>query len=58
MGADVIIIGNTFVCETLKDGYILSEDNPLRKDLFFLELYNIRCLSPRFLFRKIVLLII
>ncbi|MCT4564014.1 MAG: MBL fold metallo-hydrolase [Maledivibacter sp.] len=32
--ADVMIIGNTIVGETLKDGYTLSEDNSLREELF------------------------
>lgn len=36
-GADVLIIGNTIVGETLKDGFVLKEDNPLRKELFTLD---------------------
>ncbi len=36
-GADVLIIGNTIVGNILKDGFILSEDNPLRKELFTLD---------------------
>lgn len=36
-GADVLIIGNTIVGEVLKDGFILKEDNPLRKELFTLN---------------------
>lgn len=36
-GADVLIIGNTIVGDILKDGFVLGEDNPLRKELFTLE---------------------
>ncbi len=36
-GADVLIIGNTIVGDVLKDGFILDEDNPLRKELFTLD---------------------
>lgn len=35
--ADTLIIGNTIVGDVLKDGFILEEDNPLRKELFTLE---------------------
>lgn len=35
--ADVLIIGNTIVGEELKDGFVLEEDNPLRKELFTLD---------------------
>lgn len=33
-GADVLIIGNTIVGDILKDGFVLNENNPLRKELF------------------------
>ncbi len=36
-GTDVLIIGNTIVGDILKDGFVLGEDNPLRKELFTLE---------------------
>ena len=36
-GADVLIIGNTIVGDILKDGFVLNEDNPLRKELFTLN---------------------
>ena len=36
-GADVLVIGNTIVGETLKGGFVLNEDNPLRKELFTLD---------------------
>jgi phosphoribosyl 1,2-cyclic phosphate phosphodiesterase len=46
--ADYLIIGNTLVSEVLKDGYILSDDNSLRDELFSMsdiitlkEKYNI-----------------
>lgn len=32
--ADVLIIGNTVIGDTLKDGFVLTDDNPLRKELF------------------------
>ncbi len=35
--ADVLIIGNTIVGDVLKDGFVLEEDNPLRKELFTLD---------------------
>lgn len=36
-GADVLIIGNTIVGDTLKDGFVLNKDNPLRQELFTLD---------------------
>lgn len=40
---DILIIGNTIVGDVLKDGFVLNEDNPLRKELFTLdEVDNIR----------------
>lgn len=35
--ADVLIIGNTIVGDILKGGFVLKEDNPLRKELFTLD---------------------
>jgi len=35
--ADVLIIGNTIVGDVLKDGFVLNEDNPLKKELFTLD---------------------
>lgn len=35
--ADVLIIGNTVVGDTLKNGFVLEKDNPLREELFVLE---------------------
>lgn len=36
-GADVLIIGNTIVGDVLKDGFVLGEGNPLRKELFTMD---------------------
>ena len=36
-GADFLIIGNTIIGDTLKDGFILNTDNPLRNELFVME---------------------
>lgn len=35
--ADVLIIGNTIVGDILKNGFVLGEDNPLRRELFTLD---------------------
>ena len=35
--ADVLIIGNTIVGDILKNGFVLNDDNPLRKELFTLD---------------------
>lgn len=41
--ADFLIIGNTIIGDVLKDGFVLKEDNPLRKELFTLaEIDQIR----------------
>lgn len=37
MDADLMIIGNTFVGDTLKGGYQLTADNPLRDELFSMD---------------------
>lgn len=53
MGADVMVIGNTIIGETLKDGYILSEDNPLKKDLFSMpEIIN---LKSKYKIKKVII---
>ena len=36
-GADVLIIGNTAIGETLKDGFVLGAENPLREELFVMN---------------------
>lgn len=41
--AELLIIGNTVVGDILKGGFVLKEDNPLRKELFSLdEIQNIK----------------
>lgn len=35
--ADILIIGNTIVGDTLKDNFILEKNNPLREELFVME---------------------
>lgn len=35
--ADMLIIGNTIVGDILKDGFMLGNDNPLRRELFVME---------------------
>lgn len=35
--ADLLIIGNTVVGDVLKDGFVLQEENPIRKELFVLD---------------------
>ena len=35
--ADLLIIGNTVVGDVLKDGFVLQEENPIRKELFILD---------------------
>jgi phosphoribosyl 1,2-cyclic phosphate phosphodiesterase len=35
--ADCLIIGNTIVGNRLKNGFLLEDDNPLRKELFVME---------------------
>jgi phosphoribosyl 1,2-cyclic phosphate phosphodiesterase len=36
-GADVLVLGNTFVADTLKGGEVIGPDHPLRRELFSLE---------------------
>ena len=35
--ADVLIIGNTVIGDTLKGGFTLTEDNPFRQELFTMD---------------------
>lgn len=51
--ADALIIGNTIVGDVLKDGFILKEDNPLRKELFTLE--EIDALRRRYAIREAII---
>lgn len=34
---EILVIGNTIVGDILKDGFVVNEDNPLRKELFILD---------------------
>lgn len=51
--ADYLIIGNTIIGDILKNGFVLKEDNPLRKELFTLE--EIMDLKDRYHIKKAVL---
>lgn len=51
--ADVLIIGNTIVGDVLKDGFVLSEDNPLRKELFSLD--EIDAIRKRYDIKEVVI---
>ena len=37
LDADCLIIGNTIVADVLKDGFLLEKDNPLRDELFVMD---------------------
>lgn len=52
-GADVLIIGNTIVGDVLKDGFVLEEDNPLRKELFTLD--EIDALRRRYDIKEVII---
>ena len=45
--------GNTFVGEKLKDGYILSKDNPLRNELFSMD--EIITLKNKYSIKKVII---
>lgn len=51
--ADVLIIGNTIVGDVLKDGFVLKEDNPLRKELFVID--EIAALKEKYQIRKVII---
>lgn len=51
--ADVLIIGNTIVGDVLKDGFVLEEDNPLRKELFTLD--EIDALRRRYDIKEVII---
>lgn len=52
MDADVMVIGNTIIGKTLKDGYVLSKDNPLKKDLFSMS--EVMALKKKFNIKKVI----
>lgn len=51
--ADVLIIGNTIIGDTLKDGFVLTEDNPLRKELFTMD--EILALKEKYHIPKVIM---
>lgn len=51
--ADLLIIGNTVVEDKLKDGFILDENNPLRKELF--TLYEIQNLKNNYGIKNVII---
>lgn len=51
--ADILVIGNTFVGEKLKDGYVFSKDNPLRKELFSMN--EIIALKNKYSIKKVII---
>ena len=52
-GADVLIIGNTIVGDILKDDFVLSADNPLRKELFTLD--EINMIQKQYAIKEIII---
>lgn len=48
-----MIIGNTIVGDVLKDGFILNEDNPLRKELFTLD--EIDCIRSQYGIKEVII---
>ena len=51
--ADVMIIGDTIIGETLKDGFILKKDNLLREELFTME--EIEELKKKYSIKKVIM---
>lgn len=51
--ADVMIIGDTVIGETLKDGFILKKDNLLREELFTME--EIEELKQKYNIKKVIM---
>lgn len=51
--ADVMIIGDTVIGETLKDGFILKKDNLLREELFTME--EIEELKQKYSIKKVIM---
>ncbi len=51
--ADILIIGNTIVGEILKDGFVLENDNPLKKELFTLD--EIDRLRNQYKIKKVII---
>lgn len=51
--ADVMIIGDTVIGETLKDGFLLKKDNLLREELFTME--EIEELKKKYSIKKVIM---
>jgi phosphoribosyl 1,2-cyclic phosphate phosphodiesterase len=51
--ADCLIIGNTIVGDVLKDGFVLEEDNRLRRELFVIE--EIAALKEKYHIRRVII---
>lgn len=51
--ADCLIIGNTIVGDVLKEGFILEEDNSLRRELFVME--EIAALKERYHIGRVII---
>ncbi len=51
--ADYLIIGNTIIGDVLKNGFLLQEDNPLRKELFVME--EILALKAHYKIKKVIM---
>lgn len=51
--ADILIIGNTIVGETLKNGFVLNKDNPLRNELFVID--EIIALKEKYSIKKVII---
>jgi len=52
--ADVLLIGNTFIGDTLKNGRVLSIDHPLRNELHSLE--DVIKIKERFGIKRVVII--
>lgn len=51
--ADILIIGNTIVGDTLKDNFVLEKNNPLREELFVME--EIFEIKEKYGIRKVII---
>lgn len=54
MDANMMIIGNTILGEELKDGFRLSADNPLRRELFVME--DIIALKEKYNIEQVIMI--
>lgn len=51
--ADILIIGNTIIGDTLKGGFVLKPDNPLCKDLFVMN--EIVALKQKYHIKEVIM---